>query len=118
MKHCKKGKKIGRKRDQRKALLRNLAAHLILKEKIITTETKAKEVKPFVEKLITKSKFAKGRLASVRYLNKYLPVKACQKIINQIGPSFQKRAGGYTRIIKLGPRKTDKAKMAIIELVK
>ena len=116
MKHYKKGRKLSRQRDQRKALLKNLAAHLILREKIITTEAKAKEIKPFVEKLITKSK--KNDLSSVRYLSGYLPIKARQKIISQIGPRYQKRAGGYTRIIKLGPRKTDGAKMAIIELIK
>jgi len=116
MKHHQKGRKLSRKRDQRKALLKNLAAHLILNEKIVTTEAKAKEVRPFVERLITKSK--KNDLAAIRYLAKYLPIKARQKIISQIGPQYQKRAGGYTRIIKLGPRQTDSAKMAIIELVK
>jgi len=116
MKHHQKGRKLSRKRDQRKALLKNLAAHLILKEKIVTTEAKAKEVQPFVERLITRSK--KNDLAATRYLAKYLPIKARQKMISQIGPQYQKRAGGYTRIIKLGPRQTDSAKMAIIELVK
>jgi len=116
MKHHQKGRKLSRKRDQRKALLKNLAAHLILKEKIVTTEAKAKEVQPFVERLITRSK--KNDLAAIRYLAKYLPIKARQKMISQIGPQYQKRAGGYTRIIKLGPRQTDSAKMAIIELVK
>lgn len=133
MKHSKKGRKFSRKRDQRKALLKNLAANLILKEKIITTEAKAKEVRPFIEKLITKSRFAKKvvsvsgeasaaderkDLSSVRYLAKYLPERARQKIIKEIGPRYQKRAGGYTRIIKLGPRQSDGAKMAIIEFVK
>ena len=136
MKHHQKGRKLSRKRDQRKALLKNLAANLILKEKITTTEAKAKEVQPFVERLITKSKFAKGgslpkassqgetvskeenNLAAIRYLAKYLPAKALQKLISQIGPQYKNRAGGYTRIIKLEPRQTDGAKMAIIELVK
>lgn len=116
MKHHQKGRKLSRKCDQRKALLKNLAAHLILKEKILTTEAKAKEIQPFVEKLITKGK--KSDLGAIRYLAKYLPTKARQKLISQIGPQYQKRAGGYTRIIKLGPRQTDSAKMAIIELVK
>ena len=126
MKHRRKGRKLSRQRGQRKALLKNLAANLILKEKIITTEVKAKEVQPFVEKLITKSKSAKGGsasggrkdLSSIRYLARYLPEKARKKITEEIGPRYQKRAGGYTRIIKLGPRKTDGAKMAMIELVK
>jgi len=125
MRHHQKGRKFGRPRGQRQALLKNLAANLILKEKIKTTEAKAKEVRPFVEKLITKGKSAQGGsasggndLATVRYLTKYLPLKARQKLISQIGPRYQKRSGGYTRIIKSGPRRTDGAKMAIIELVK
>ncbi len=116
MKHHQKGRKLSRKHDQRKALLKNLAAHLIFKEKIITTEAKAKEVRPLIERLITKGKT--NDLRAVRYLAKYLPTKARQKLISQISPQYQKRAGGYTRIIKLGPRQTDSAKMAIIELVK
>jgi len=116
MKHGKKGRKLGRQRDQRKALLKGLAANLILKEKITTTEAKAKQVRPFVEKLITKSKA--NNLAAVRHLAKYLPDKALKKIIAEIGPRYKTRAGGYTRITKTGPRKTDSAKMAIIELVK
>jgi len=116
MKHGKKIRKFGRKRDQRKALLNSLASSLILKEKITTTEAKAKAVRPFVEKLITKSRV--NNLATVRHLAKYLPPKILKKMIVEIGPRYQTRAGGYTRIIKIDPRKTDGAKMAIIELVK
>ncbi|MFH1460827.1 MAG: 50S ribosomal protein L17 [Patescibacteria group bacterium] len=116
MKHAKKGRKFGRKRDERRALLKILAANLILKGKIKTTEAKAKELRPFVEKLITKSKT--NNLANNRYLARYLPTKARKKIVKEIGPLYQARAGGYTRIIKLEPRQTDGAKMAIIELVK
>lgn len=116
MKHIKKGRKFGRQRDQREALLKGLAANLILKEKITTTEAKAKEVRPFAEKLITKSRI--NNLANVRYLARYLPVRALKKIIAEIGPRYQARPGGYTRITKIGLRKTDSAKMAIIELVK
>ena len=116
MKHGKKNRKFGRKRDQRKALLKSLAANLILKEKITTTEAKAKELRPFIEKLITKSK--ENNLSSIRCLARYLPEKARKKIVEQIGPRYKERAGGYTRIIKLGARKTDSAKMAVIELVK
>jgi len=115
MKHGKKGKKFGRKRDQRKALLNGLAANLILKEKITTTEAKAKQVRPFVEKMITKSKT--NNLTTVRHLAKYLPAKALKKMLAEIGPRYQSRNGGYTRITKIAPRKTDGAKMAIIELV-
>ncbi|MAF20467.1 MAG: 50S ribosomal protein L17 [Parcubacteria group bacterium] len=120
MKHGKKGRKFGRTRDQRKALLKGLAVNLILKEKITTTEAKAKEVRPFIEKLITKSKTVEpgSELAKARYLARYLPDKARKKMIKEIGPRFQGRAGGYTRITKLGLRQADAAKMAIIELVK
>ncbi len=116
MKHCKKGRKFGLKRDQRKALLNRLADNLILKEKITTTEAKAKEVRPFVEKLITKSKT--NSLSNIRHLAKYLSTKVLKKIVSEIGPRFKDRNGGYTRITKTGMRKTDGAKMAIIELIK
>lgn len=116
MKHLKKGRKFGRKKDQRRILLKNLADSLILKEKITTTEAKAKELRPFVEKLITRSK--KTDLSSVRYLTRYLTEKARKKITVQIGPRYQEKKGGYTRIIKTVPRKTDGAKRAIIELIK
>ncbi|MBL7053321.1 MAG: 50S ribosomal protein L17 [Candidatus Portnoybacteria bacterium] len=116
MKHGKKGRKFGRDKDQRKALLKILAANLLLNEKITTTEAKAKEIRPFVEKLITKSRI--NSLANIRYLAKYLPEKILKKIIAEIGPRYKSRPGGYTRIIKLGMRKIDSAKMAIIELVK
>ncbi len=116
MKHLKKGRKFGLKRDQRKALLKRLAGSLILKEKIKTTEAKAKEVRPFVEKLITKSKT--NSLANVRSLAKYFSAKVLKKIVSEIGPRFKDRNGGYTRITKTGMRKTDGAKMAIIELIK
>ncbi len=115
MKHCKKGRKLNRKRDQRKALLRNLTVSLILKEKIKTTEAKAKELRPFAEKLITKSK--KANLATIKNLARVLPAEARKKLIGPIALRFKDRAGGYTRIIKLNPRRTDGAKMAIIELV-
>ena len=115
MKHGNKARKFGRTKGQRAALLKTLAANLILREKITTTEAKAKEMRPFVEKLITKSR--KNDLSSIKYLAKYLPERARKKIIKEIGPRYQNRAGGYTRITKLGPRKTDGAKMALIEFV-
>ncbi len=140
MKHYQKGRKFRRPAKQRKALLKNLAASLILKEKITTTEAKAKELRPFVEKLITRSRptevgsgaaafdgeeksspkkvSSENNLAAIRYLARYLPVEARQKLVSQLGPGYQKRAGGYTRIIKLGRRRTDGAEMALIELVK
>jgi len=120
MKHGKKKRKLSRQVGQRKALLKILAADLILKEKITTTEAKAKEVRPFVEKLITKGKSAKpeNNLSINRYLARYLPDNARKKLVSEIGPRYQKRSGGYTRIIKLVSKRTDAAKMAVIELVK
>lgn len=116
MRKLKKGRKFSRKRDQRKALLKSLASSLFLKEKIKTTETKAKEVSRLVGKSITRAK--KGDLASRRILAKYFSRNLVKKLVNEIGPRYKSRKGGYTRIIRLGPRKSNGAKMTIIELVK
>lgn len=116
MRKRKKGRKLSRKRDQRKALLKAEATALFLKEKIQTTEAKAKELAPFVEKQITKAKI--GNLSAIRQLARYFSKKIIKKLFEEIGPRYKERKGGYTRIIKLGPRKSDGAKMAIIELVK
>ena len=116
MRKLKKGRKFSRKKDQRKALLKSLASALILKEKIKTTEAKAKEMRSFLEKYIN---LAKNKdLATRRFLSKFFPAKAVKKLVDEIGPRYRDRKGGYTRIIKLGPRKTDGAKMTIIELIK
>ncbi|MBI4592181.1 50S ribosomal protein L17 [Candidatus Uhrbacteria bacterium] len=116
MRHRKKGVILGREKAPREALLRNLAASVILYEKVTTTEAKAKAVKPFVEKAITSGKTP--TLASRRKLIGFFftehPVK---KIFEVLGPRYQNRAGGYTRIIKLAPRKNDGAEMVQIELV-
>ncbi len=116
MKKRKKGRKLSRKSNQRKALLKSLARELFLKEKIKTTEAKAKEVRGFVEKQITKGKA--GNLSSRRLLAKNFSLKMVKKIVDDIAPRYKERKGGYTRIIKLGSRKSDGAKMAIIELIK
>lgn len=116
MRKQKKGKKLSRKRNQRKALLKSLSNALFLKERIKTTETKAKEVSRFVEKQITKAKI--GDLSSQRLLIKYSSSGVVKKLINEIAPRYKERKGGYTKIIKLGPRKSDGARMAIIELLK
>ncbi len=116
MRKRKKGRKLSRKRDQRKALLRSLANSLFLKEKIKTTEAKAKEIRPFLEKIITRAK--KNNLASRRLLLQKFSPKVVKKIIEEIASKYKERGGGYTRIIKIGPRKSDGAKMAIIELLK
>lgn len=115
MRKRKKGRKLSREKNQRKALLRSLAEALFLNERIKTTEAKAKEVLRFAEKLITRAK--KGDLTSRRYLARFFAKDLVKKLVDEIGPRYKKRKGGYTRIIKLGPRKHDGAKMAIIELV-
>ncbi len=116
MRKRKKGRKLSRKRNQRRALLKSLARELFLKEKIKTTETKAKELLPYIEKKITRAKI--GDLSSRRILGREFSPEVVKKLINEITPRYKERKGGYARIIKLGPRKSDGAKMAIIELVK
>ena len=116
MKKRKKGRKLSRKTGQRKALLKSLARELFLREKIKTTKAKAKELSTFAEKQITKAK--KASLASRRLLAKNFSPKIVKKIVDEIAPRYKERKGGYTRIIKLDPRKSDGAKMAIIELIK
>jgi large subunit ribosomal protein L17 len=108
-------RKLSRKRDQRKALLKSLAENLFLKEKIVTTLAKAKELRRFAENLIEKGKA--GDLASKRYLARFFK-KDLVKKITEISQRYKDRKGGYTRILKLGQRKSDGAKMAQIELIK
>ncbi len=116
MRHRKKGKILDRKKAPREALLRNLAASVILYEKVRTTEAKAKAVRPLVERAITTGK--DPSLASRRKLMKFFftdhPVK---KILEVLGPRYKERPGGYTRIVKIGHRKNDGAEMVQIELV-
>jgi large subunit ribosomal protein L17 len=115
MKKRNKIRKFGRGKDQRKALLKALATALIFEEKIKTTEAKAKTLSKFAEKVITKAK--KGGIPARRLLARVFSDKAVKKLVDEIGPKYKERQGGYTRIIKLGARKSDSAKMAIIELV-
>jgi len=116
MNHQKKGKKLDRKKQPRELMLRNLASSLIIYEKIKTTEAKAKAVKPLVEKLITTA--AKGDLTTRRKLIKVLPQPmAVKKALEILGARYRERPGGYTRIIKLGSRQGDGAKIVQIELV-
>lgn len=116
MRHRNKKKILDREKAPREALLRNLAASVVLYEKVKTTQAKAKAVRPLVEKAITVGK--KPTLASRRQLLAFFytdhPVK---KIIEVLAPRYEKRAGGYTRIINVGHRKNDGAEMVNIELV-
>jgi len=116
MRKQKKGRKFNRTKDQRKAFLRSLMSNLFLKERIKTTEARAKELKKIAEKKITKAK--NMTVANKRLLLKDFSVKIVKKLETEIAPRYKERKGGYTRIIKLGPRKSDSSKMAIIELVK
>ncbi len=110
------GRKLSRYKDQRKALLRGLTADLIRHERITTTLAKAKETRVMTEKLITHGK--KGTLHNRRTALSKLPQKdVVAKIFDELGPRYAERPGGYTRIIKLGPRQGDGASMAVIELV-
>lgn len=112
----KKTRKLSRETGQRNALLKGLITALILNEKIKTTEAKAKEIRPIAEKFITRGK--KGDLSSRRILLKTISKELTKKLMEEISPRYKDRNGGYTRIIKLGPRKSDGARMAIIELIK
>lgn len=116
MRHRKAGRSLRRTSEQRLALLRNLATSLIEQGAILTTEAKAKELRPFVEKLITKAK--EGTLHARRGAVKHIHKRgAADKLFQEVGPKFATRKGGYTRIIKAGHRKGDAAEMARIELV-
>lgn len=115
MRHRKKGRALSRTSSHRKAMLRNMATSLIVHERIRTTEAKAKELRPMVEKLITLGRT--DDVHSRRRARRMIEDRAAlQKLFDDIGPRFRERPGGYTRILKLGTRKGDGAEVAIIEL--
>ncbi|MFZ2484377.1 MAG: 50S ribosomal protein L17 [Minisyncoccia bacterium] len=116
MRHHNANRKFGREKDQRKALMKSLAYSLVLKGKIKTTEPKAKELRPYIEKLVTLGK--KQTIASRRLLESRVGAGAAKKIAGPLSAEYKERAGGYTRITKLAPRVSDGSKMAIIEFVK
>ena len=109
-------RKLGRPTDQRRAMLRNLVTSFLENGKIETTETRAKETRSLAEKMITLGKEGTihARRQALAYITKEDVVK---KLFDEIGPKYQERQGGYTRIIKAGPRRGDGAEMAILELV-
>lgn len=121
MRHLNKGRELGRVSSQRTALFKTMIGSLIMKEKIQTTEAKAKEIKGRVDRIINKAK--KGvsepekKVAVIRDIRKSLPLMAVKKLMGEFTGKFSKRTSGYTRIVKLAPRKSDGAKMAIIEFV-
>ncbi len=116
MKHQRAGRKLGRDSAHRKALYANLACALIENGRIRTTEAKAKEVRPIVEQMITLGK--RGDVAAHRQAVAFLRSKsAAHALFEEIAPRFADRAGGYTRVVKIGPRQGDAAPMAYLELV-
>jgi large subunit ribosomal protein L17 len=125
MRHRVGGKQLNRDKDHRKALLKNLSVQLIENEKLNTTLVKAKFVKPYVEKLITK---AKEYIATDDKLKRYNTVKylrakisseeAVKKLVTDLATKFEKRPGGYTRLVKTGSRDGDNAPTARVEFIK
>lgn len=116
MRHRRAGRKFGRNTNQRKALFRGLAASLILHERISTTEAKAKNIRPMVEKLVTIARDDTEhhrRLVMARVGSE----AATRKLFEVIAPRFEDQSGGYTRIYKIGQRKGDASPMALIEFV-
>lgn len=123
-------RKLGRTSSQRKALLRDLTTDLIINERIVTTEARAKEIRSTVEKMITLGKrgdlharrqaaaFVRNEVADVREQGESIVVEtALQKLFNDLASRYSERQGGYTRILKTEPRRGDAAPMVIIELV-
>ena len=116
MRHGNKGRALGRTSEHKLALLRNLALSLFRHGRIETTTAKAKELRPFAEKLITLAK--RGDLHSKRLAARHIQDRSVLvRLFDQIGPAAQERAGGYTRILKTGFRQGDGAETALIELV-
>lgn len=117
MRHAKKRNKLGRDSAHRKALLSNLSKEVIEHERIKTSQAKAKAAKPEIEKLITLGKrgdlHARRQALSVLRQDKF----AVHKLFEEIAPRYTERPGGYTRIVKIGPRKSDSTEMVYLELV-
>ena len=118
MRHRRKGRKLGRDASHRKALYANMCGALFEHGRIQTTEAKAKELRPIAEKLITLARKDPGDVAAQRQAVAYLRSKdAVHRLFHEVAPRFTERPGGYTRIVKIGPRPGDAAPMAYIELV-
>jgi len=119
MRHQKRGRKFNRTASHRKAMMSNLASALILHKRIQTTDAKGKELRGFVERLVTYAKL--GDVHGRRLIQKKIQGKRAKKIANilihDIAPTYEKRNGGYTRLIKLNNRKNDNASVSLIEFV-
>ena len=111
-----KNRKLGRTSDQRRAMLRAMVTYLLENGQIKTTITRAKEVAPVAEKMITRAK--KNDLASYRQALGFITKEdVAKKLFQELGPKYAERNGGYTRVVRIGPRRGDAAEMAIIQLV-
>lgn len=121
MKHKKVGRKFGRIKSQREAMLSTLIGSLIISERVVTTEAKAKEVKSMIDRIVNKAKSSaqskEKKVAVIRDLRKDLSKKAVEKLTGEFSKKFEGRNSGYTRVIKLPQRKSDASKMAVIEFV-
>jgi large subunit ribosomal protein L17 len=116
LRHHRAGRKLGRDSAHRKALYANLACALLEHGRIMTTEAKAKEVRPIVEQMITLGK--RGDVAAHRQAVAFLRSKTMAHVLfEEVAPRFADRPGGYTRVVKIGPRQGDAAPMAYLELV-
>jgi len=116
MRHNKSGRRLGRTTSHRIAMFRNMVTSFLNHERIVTTDAKAKELRPIAEKMITLGK--KGDLHSIRLAASYIrDRKTVTKLFSAIAPRYSERCGGYTRIVKIGMRLGDNAKMSLIELV-
>jgi large subunit ribosomal protein L17 len=112
----KKGPRLGGSAAHQKAMLRNLAQELLFEERITTTVSRAKQLRPFVEKLITKARA--GSLHDRRkILAEIEDAEVVTRLFDDVAPRYADRPGGYTRIVRIGPRRGDGAEMAVIELV-
>ncbi len=120
MRHLKRGRKLNRTRSHRLAMLSNMASSLVFYKRIRTTLPKAKTLSPFIERLVTYSKNndkLHGRRLIMSKIIGSNSKKVAHMLMDEIGPQYNSRSGGYTRIIKLDNRKNDNAKMCIIEFV-
>ena len=116
MRHGKKIAKLGRERSHRKAMMRNMVTSLLAHEHVSTTNAKGKELKRQAEHMITFAK--RGDLHSRRQvLRKIADKSVVRKLFDELGPRYSERKGGYTRLVKIGPRRGDGAEMCIVELI-
>lgn len=116
MRHNVRGRKLGRTTAHRQALFRNQLASLVEHERIVTTLAKAKELRPIAEKVVTRGRT--GTVPARRWVRRWLPNRGhVSKVFDEIAPRFVDRPGGYLRVVKLGPRNSDGAEMAVLEFV-